>query len=215
MIIERTHYFAKPGQRDAVLAIRRKACDVRVAIGLPAGSIRVKADASGDGPDVAWECAFPSKQAHQADLDARAASLDFEAVRAHHARRHRPLRATVRGTRGRRRGLGRRHRRVGAHLRAHRARVHQRAAQTPGISLCAAGRRPLPLHALQPWQRPGGWPRGQRDAGHCRVAELLGAFACFYPHRRGYGFSPGPHWRSDCPAPEFQPGVQRPNWCSA
>ena len=82
MIVERTHYYAKPKQHDAVLAVRRRACEVRLAIGLPAGSIRVKLEASADGPDVVWECAFPSKQAHQADLDARAASPDFEAVRA-------------------------------------------------------------------------------------------------------------------------------------
>ena len=82
MIIERTHYFSKAGQHDATLAVRRDACNVRVAIGLPAGTIRVKADPSADGPDVAWECAFASRAAHAADLAARAASPAFEAVRA-------------------------------------------------------------------------------------------------------------------------------------
>ena len=34
MITERTHYFAKPGKRDEVLAARRRACEVRVSIGI-------------------------------------------------------------------------------------------------------------------------------------------------------------------------------------
>jgi hypothetical protein len=65
-----------------VLAQRRKACAVRVAIGLPAGEIFVK-HPSGDGsePDVAWQCAFADAAAHEADLAARAASPEFERVR--------------------------------------------------------------------------------------------------------------------------------------
>ena len=81
MIIERTHYYARPGLAAEVLATRRQACDIRLAIGLPAGSIRVKAEEAPDGPDVAWECAFPDEAAHRADLAARAASPEFEAVR--------------------------------------------------------------------------------------------------------------------------------------
>lgn len=81
MIIERTHYYARPGKRDEVVAIRRRACEVRVSIGLSAGTIRVKADPAFDGPDVSWECAFQDKMAHDADLRARKESRDFEAVR--------------------------------------------------------------------------------------------------------------------------------------
>ena len=81
-IVERTHYYAKPGMGAEVLAQRRKACAVRVAIGLPAGEIFVK-HPSGDGsePDVAWQCAFADAAAHEADLAARAASPEFERVR--------------------------------------------------------------------------------------------------------------------------------------
>jgi hypothetical protein len=82
-IVERTHYYAKPGLAAEVLEQRRKACAVRVAIGLPAGEIFVK-HPSGDGsePDVAWQCAFADTAAHDADLAARAASAEFESVRA-------------------------------------------------------------------------------------------------------------------------------------
>ena len=69
MITERTHYFAKPGKRDEVLATRRRACEVRVAIGLQAGTIRVKAAPTFDGPDVSWQCDFADKAAHDAYQD--------------------------------------------------------------------------------------------------------------------------------------------------
>ena len=83
MIIERTHYFARPGTADRVLAIRRRACAVRLALGLPAGEIFVKAP-GGDGSeaDVTWQCSFADEAAQAADLAARAASADFAAVRA-------------------------------------------------------------------------------------------------------------------------------------
>ena len=67
------------GLAEQVLAIRRRASLVRIAAGLPAGKIRVKAH--GDGPDVSWECAFAGEAEHAADLAARAKSAEFEAVR--------------------------------------------------------------------------------------------------------------------------------------
>ena len=82
MIVERTQYFAKPGLAAEVLNLRRKACAVRLSIGLPAGEIFVK-HPGGDGsePDVAWQCTFPDAAAREADLAARAASSAFESVR--------------------------------------------------------------------------------------------------------------------------------------
>jgi hypothetical protein len=58
-IVERTHYYAKPGLTAEVLEQRRKASAVRLSIGLPAGEIFVK-HPGGDGsePDVAWQCNF-------------------------------------------------------------------------------------------------------------------------------------------------------------
>jgi len=82
MIVERTHCFAKPGLAAEVLNLRRKACAVRLSIGLPAGEIFVK-HPGGDGsePDVAWQCAFADAATREADLAARAASAAFEGVR--------------------------------------------------------------------------------------------------------------------------------------
>ena len=82
MIVERTQYFANPGLAAEVLNLRRKACAVRLSIGLPAGEIFVK-HSGGDGsePDVAWQCIFADAAAREADLAARAASSAFESVR--------------------------------------------------------------------------------------------------------------------------------------
>src|SRR5262245_37634622 len=81
-VVERTHYFAKPGLAAEVLEQRRKASAVRLSIGLPAGEIFVK-HPGGDGsePDVAWQCTFADAAAREADLAARAASVEFESVR--------------------------------------------------------------------------------------------------------------------------------------
>jgi hypothetical protein len=82
MVVERTHYFAKPSLAAEVLDLRRKACAVRLSIGLPAGEIFVK-HPGGDGsePDVVWQCTFADAAAREADLAARAASAEFETVR--------------------------------------------------------------------------------------------------------------------------------------
>jgi hypothetical protein len=81
-IVERTQYYAKPGFAAEVLDQRRKASAVRVSIGLPAGEIFVK-HPGGDGsePDVAWQSTFADAAARDADLAARAASVEFESVR--------------------------------------------------------------------------------------------------------------------------------------
>jgi hypothetical protein len=82
MVIERTHYYAKPDRAAEVLRTRRRASAVRERLGLPVGRIAFKADPATDGPDVAWECAFPDAGAQARDLAARATSAEFEAVRA-------------------------------------------------------------------------------------------------------------------------------------
>ena len=81
-IVERTHYYAKPGLAAEVLDVRRKASAVRLSIGLPAGEIFVK-HPGGDGsePDVVWQCTFANVAARDADLATRAASAEFENVR--------------------------------------------------------------------------------------------------------------------------------------
>ena len=204
MIFERTHYYAKPGQAQAVLAIRRKACDVRVAISLPAGTIRTKADASADGPDVAWECAFPTQQAHQADLDARAASAEFEAVRADMRdaidRFERLVETRAAGAAGWAGDVD-----VAALQCAPSEHVFSSGAhELKGFLYLPPGDGPFPCMV---YNHGSGLVEGHEDNALPGIGILLNSWgiACFFPHRRGYGFSPGPSWRSECPAPEFSP----------
>ena len=202
MIIERTHYYAKPNQQDAVLALRRRACDVRVAIGLAAGTIRVKADPKADGPDVAWECAFPNTTTHQADLDARATSTEFEAVRADMRdlidRFERLFEQRVAGSAGWAGDID-----VAALNCV--PTVHDFTSgpyALKGFLYTPPGSGPFPCML---YNHGSGLVEGHEDNATPGVALLLNSWgiACFYPHRHGYGFSPGPTWRSECPAPPF------------
>ena len=204
MIVERTHYYAKAGQRDAVLAMRRKASDVRVAMGLAAGTIRVKADPSADGPDVAWECAFANKQAHRADLDARAASADFEAVRA-------GMRALMdrfeRLVEERVAGAGGWAGDIDVAALSYAPTEHEFASRPhhlKGFLFVPPGDGPFPCMV---YNHGSGLVEGHEDNAAPGIGILLNSWgiACFFPHRRGYGFSPGPDWRSECSAPVFSP----------
>ncbi len=81
MFVERTNYFAKKGRLDQVLATRRRATEVRVALGLAPGSTFVKALPDDDGPDVQWECSFQTLEDQAHDLNVRGESREFQVVR--------------------------------------------------------------------------------------------------------------------------------------
>ncbi len=208
MITERTHYFARTGKADAVLAVRRTACDVRLAIGLPAGTIHVKADPGADGPDVSWSCSFADRSAHAADLAARGASPEFEAVRAQM------------------RTLMQRFERL---IEESVPRDPVWAVESAPATLTtapsehefeSAGRRLKGYLYMPPGKGPFGCviynhgsalAQGHEDNGAPGIALLLNTWglACFLPHRRGYGFSPGPNWRSECDAEPFSEAYNR------
>jgi hypothetical protein len=76
------YYARDESTRELVLATRLRASDVREAIGIPRGRIFRRLDADGDVPDVMWDCPFADTPGHERDMDARAASPQFEAVRA-------------------------------------------------------------------------------------------------------------------------------------
>ncbi len=200
MIVERTLYYAKPGHAAEVLRIRRRASAVRVALGLPAGTILVNQE--GDGPDVSWECRFADEAAHQADLDARAASPEFEAVR-----------ATMRAA------IDEFERQVYA-LDTAAGRPDwsrdidlQQVAIAPQVMQFPAGDRlltgfyyrppgdgPFPLMVVN---HGSGLAQGlETEIAKPSVAALLMGcgIAAFMPHRAGYGRSPGVPWRQEVPA---------------
>jgi carboxymethylenebutenolidase len=201
MFIERTYYFAKPGKEAETLAVRRKACRVRVGIGLPAGSIHGRADAhEPNHPDVTWECRFASLEEHAADLAARAASPDFEAVRAEM------------------RGCIDRFERYFFKLQPTELPNGVAALELRGHSLAPrelafrSGANLLKGYLFLP-PGPGPFPcmisnhgssiaQGTLDVCRPGSAALLMSWgiASFLPHRHGYGNSAGPAWRSEVTA---------------
>ena len=76
------YYARDDNARAQVLATRLRATDVREAIGVPRGRVFVRVAGDGDLPDVMWDCPFADAHAHGRDMQARAASAEFEACRA-------------------------------------------------------------------------------------------------------------------------------------
>ncbi len=196
MLVERTHYHAKPGRAGDVLATRRRASEVRAALGLPPGRILTKADPAGDGPDVTWECAFPDAAAHARDLKARDRSPEFAAVRA---------RMTAILDRFERLVL----------VADDEPRAIEPDALGPIVPIevrIPRGERSLAAYLYVP---PGGgrYPGlvlnhgstihpGTSDFCRPGTAAVLTAwgYAVLLPHRHGYGNSEGPTWRQEVTA---------------
>src|SRR4051812_9109325 len=82
MITSFNFYYAQPGQEDAVLRQRLRACDVRETMGVPRGRVLARSAGAAELPDVIWEHQFDTVDGHHADMAARAASAEFEAIRA-------------------------------------------------------------------------------------------------------------------------------------
>ena len=82
MIVSFNFYYAQHGMADAVLRQRLLACDVRRDLKLPRGRVLVRREGGADLPDVIWEQHFEDVSGHHVDMDVRAASAEFEAVRA-------------------------------------------------------------------------------------------------------------------------------------
>ena len=198
MIVERTHYYAKPGLSERVLAIRRRASLVRIALGLDAGRIRTKT--GGDGPDVSWECAFPGEAEHAGDLAARANSAEFAAVREEmRAAIERFERCLERDA-----GMGE------AHWSGERDLID--LAIVPEEIRFRSGQLELLGYLYRP-PGPGPFPcmvtnhgsgiaQGTQDVCRPGTAALLMSWgiASFLPHRRGYGNSLGKAWRTEVTA---------------
>lgn len=197
MLVERTHYYAKPGRAAEVLATRRRASEIRVALGLPPGRILAKADPGSEGPDVTWECGFRDATAHARDLEARGRSPEFAAVRA---------RMTAL--------IDRFERLVLVEDDAASAEAGPDAARpvVPAEVRVATDGRALAAYLYVP-PGPGPFPGlvlshgssihpGSSDFCRPGTAAVLTAwgYAVLLPHRRGYGNSEGPTWRQEVTA---------------
>ena len=82
MIVSFNFYYARPGLEDAVLRQRLRASDVRQNIGIPRGRVLARTAGVATLPDVIWEHRFEDVAGHHADMAARAASPEFESIRA-------------------------------------------------------------------------------------------------------------------------------------
>lgn len=202
MLIERTHYFAKPGRAEAVLAIRRQACAVRLSIGLRSGRVFVRAEGStGRVPDVTWECDYPDKASHAADLAARAASPAFEAVRKEMGANidafdrvvvvedDAPLASGIRPVELH-----------GLPIVPREVKFVSDGRELAGYLYLPPGGGPFPCLVRN---HGSGIQQGTLDVSRPEGAALLMSWgiASFLPHRRGYGNSPGPGWREEASAP--------------
>jgi dienelactone hydrolase len=199
MIVERTHYFAKPGKAAETLAIRRRASRIRRELGLASGSIFTGAGAG--TPDVIWECTFHDAASHEADLAARAASADFTAIRGEMraviddfqrhvmARDDEPIDNGMRPV-----DL------TGLDIVPREISFPSDGRQLKGYFFAPPGKGPFPCMISN---HGSGIDKGTLDVSRPGTAALLMSWgiASFLPHRRGYGNSPGHSWRDEVPAP--------------
>jgi dienelactone hydrolase len=197
MLIERTNYFAKQGRADEILTVRRRASEVRVALGLPYGTIGVKR--GGDGPDVSWQCGFLDRTAHEADLAARAASAEFERCRQRMRELVSRFERHVEG------------RDAGPNSWAGDVSLVGRAVVPREIAFPSGGLTLKGYLHLPPGPGPfpcmitnhgSGIQQGTEDICRPATAAWLASWgiASFLPHRRGYGNSPGVPWRQEVAA---------------
>jgi len=82
MITSFNFYYAHAGRERSVLQQRLLASDVRQKLGLPRGRVLERLEGPAALPDVIWELQFDDVGGHHADMAVRAASAEFEAVRA-------------------------------------------------------------------------------------------------------------------------------------
>jgi dienelactone hydrolase len=200
MIIERTLYFAQPGREQDVLAIRRRASMIRVAIGLPAGRIQVNADAGADQSDVVWECCFHDRAAQQADLAARAASADFAAIRAEMNAATRAFSRQILADDAAPLPNGLTHIDLAGQAIVPREVTFPSAGrELKGYLFLPPGDGPFPLMICN---HGSGIDQGTLDVSRPGTASVLMSWgiASFLPHRHGYGNSPGRPWRDEASA---------------
>lgn len=80
-IVSYNFYYARSGNAAAVLEQRLRASDVRAKLGLPRGRTISRIEGDAGLPDVIWRLEFADMESQDADMEARAASPEFEAIR--------------------------------------------------------------------------------------------------------------------------------------
>lgn len=199
MIWERCVYRPKPGQIDAVLATRRRACEVRRRLGLRAGDISLEEDGRGQTVRVQWQCAFVDDAAHKADLDARDASAEFGEVRRVMSSLIDQFERQVLRPVPQSRSALRVTSLEGLPVEPEEMHFPSQGRTLAGFFYRPPGEGPFPLMITN---HGSSITKGTQDLCRPGVAALLMSWgvASFLPHRRGYGNSPGNYWREDVTA---------------
>ncbi len=195
MFIERTNYTAKPGRAADVLQVRRRASEIRIQLGLPAGTIYQRHAGVTEGPDVEWQCGFPTLAANEQDMAARAASPAFAAVREEmhavvdHFERH-LVQRIVTADWGGDVDL------AGQAIVPSELRFPSDGRELAGYLYLPPGDGPFPCMISN---HGSTIHQGTDDVCRPAVAATLMSWgiASFMPHRRGYGNSPGTPWRDE------------------
>ena len=198
MIIERTCYLPNPGRFDEVLATRREASRVRLAIGLRAGTIST--GRTERGRMVFWEGRFATPAEHEADLAARAASADFEACRARMRGLNQDFdRQVVREDRDLETCVLRDVALDDVPIAPQELTFESAGRTLQGYFYRPPGEGPFPCMITN---HGSTIEQGTTDVCRPGVAALLMSWgvASFLPHRRGYGNSPGMPWREQVAA---------------
>lgn len=197
-VIERTSYWPKPGRFEDVLEVRRRACAIRLDIGLPAGEIFTQ-DLSDGERVVHWECRFTHGKARADDMKRRDESASFTEIRktmnalidnfdraVFSRATHQP--SVLKDTPI-----------EGLEIKPEEVRFSSGGHELVGYLYLPPGDGPFPCLVTN-----HGSTIDQGTTDVCRpgtAAVFLGwGVASFLPHRRGYGNSPGTPWRGDVSA---------------
>ena len=192
MIIERTSYVPKADKFDEVLKTRHEACDVRISLGLACGNVFV--EETGQGPMVHWSCRFESEKEHKADLEARAASPDFEVVRGRMGSLIDKFERHFLKSAPRPAGVLADHSLKGLPIVPTEHTFESAGLELKGYLYTPPGDGPFPCLVFN---HGSGINQGTDDVCRPGTAQVLmnWGLAVFMPHRQGYGNSPGMPWK--------------------
>jgi dienelactone hydrolase len=198
VLTERTVYWPQEGRVPDVLALRREACAIRLALGLPAGRIFIGSE--GDEETVQWECRFSGKDARATDLAARDASAEFKGVRKRMRDVIRDFRRCV--LEHDEAPVGRLAARdIDGHSLVPREVTFKSAGlDLAGFLFLPPGEGPFPAMVIN---HGSSIEQGSQEVSAPGIAALLASWgvASLMPNRRGYGNSPGTPWRQEVSAP--------------
>lgn len=198
---ERMRYFMPAERTEDAELLLEGLCRARVRLGLQSGRLWKRARAAQDGPAWTWECDFPSSQALQDDVVIRNESTEVESI----SQQMRELCDRI--ERDISEGRGTLHNGLSAEFTNLSLVPTELTFESAGRQLKGYLYLPSapPPYSTVIFNHGSGLEKGTDEPVYPGVAATLLSWglAAFLPHRHGYGESPGPGWRDDCPDEEF------------